>query len=174
MTADSLLCTAAVMDAGEEVLDGGLLQELLETDPVGDIQDHTEQSGTAVVRDDLASGVIDPEIAPILSPEPVLHLILLSSGKTVRHGVFHPGEVIRMDETGDLHPGVGHQLLIGISQHVQHIVVDEIEGEAGSQVISDDPAGQEAACARAGRVLREAGAADVVRNLSELPGLLGL
>lgn len=32
-----------------------------------------------------------------------------------------------------------------------------------------DSAGQDAA-----RVLREAGAADVVRNLSELPGLLGL
>lgn len=37
-----------------------------------------------------------------------------------------------------------------------------------------DSAGQDAACERAARVLREAGAADVVRNLSELPGLLGL
>ena len=33
-----------------------------------------------------------------------------------------------------------------------------------------DSAGQDAACERAARVLREAGAADVVRNLSELPG----
>lgn len=37
-----------------------------------------------------------------------------------------------------------------------------------------DSAGQDAACERAARVLRETGAADVVRNLSELPGLLGL
>lgn len=37
-----------------------------------------------------------------------------------------------------------------------------------------DSAGQDVACERAARVLREAGAADVVRNLSELPGLLGL
>lgn len=71
--------------------------------------------------------------------------------------------------------GLGHSR--GLCAGVRSIGVAEgssVMGLTQAEYEALDSAGQDAACERATRVLREAGAADVVRNLSELPGLLGL
>ena len=135
-------CPSAIEYTGQRIPHRLLPQPLLQADVFADVQHDADCRFSPVFRDNAMPLIIYPESGAILPNYPIADIILPFLPQTFENGLLDPFPVLRRHDLLQTLPCRLHELFIGITEIIQHRIIDNIEGQSLFQITSGNPSGK--------------------------------